>query len=153
MLKPDATRRNLTGPINAMIEKAGLRIVAQKQVRMTREQAEEFYAVHKGRPFFNDLIATITSGPVTIQVLEGKSAIARYRELLGATDPAKAAPGTIRREFGLSARENAAHGSDGPQTAATEIGQWFPGEEAVGAGTHSGTAAQNSRATIAGMAF
>jgi nucleoside-diphosphate kinase len=132
ILKPDATRRNLTGAINALIEKAGLRIVAQKRVKMTREQAETFYAVHKERPFFANLIDTITSGPVVVQVLEGENAIARYREALGATDPAKAAPGTIRKEFAISLTENSAHGSDGPETAAAEIAQWFSGNEIVG---------------------
>jgi nucleoside-diphosphate kinase len=131
-LKPDATRRNLTGAINALIEKAGLRIVAQKRVHMTREQAETFYAVHKARPFFGELVATMTAGPVVVQVLEGEDAIARYRDVLGATDPAKAAPGTIRKEFALSLGENSAHGSDSPETAAVEILQWFSGNETVG---------------------
>src|SRR3977135_2188203 len=99
IIKPEATERNLTGAINALIEKAGLRIVAQKRVRMTREQAETFYAVHKGRPFFGELVATMTAGPVVVQVLEGEEAIAKYRDVLGATDPAKAVPGTIRKEF------------------------------------------------------
>jgi nucleoside-diphosphate kinase len=102
ILKPDVTRRNLTGAINSLIEKAGLRIVAQKRVRMTREQAETFYAVHQARPFFGEVVTTMTAGPVVVQVLEGENAIARYREVLGATDPAKAAPGTIRKEFALS---------------------------------------------------
>jgi nucleoside-diphosphate kinase len=132
ILKPDATRRNLTGAINALIEKAGLRIVAQKRVRMTREQAKTFYAVHKARPFFGELVATMTAGPVVVQVLEGEDAIARYRDVLGATDPAKAAPGTIRKELALSLGENSAHGSDGPETAAIEIAQWFSGNEIVG---------------------
>jgi nucleoside-diphosphate kinase len=132
ILKPDATRRNLTGAINALIEKAGLRIVAQKRVRMTREQAETFYAVHKARPFFSELVATMTAGPVVVQVLEGENAIAKYRDVLGATDPAKAAPGTIRKEFALSLGENSAHGSDGPETAVAEIAQWFSGNEIVG---------------------
>jgi nucleoside-diphosphate kinase len=132
ILKPDATRRNLTGAINALIEKAGLRIVAQKRVHMTREQAETFYAVHKARPFFGELVATMTAGPVVVQVLEGEDAIARYRDVLGATDPAKAAPGTIRKEFALSLGENSAHGSDSPETAAVEISQWFSGNETVG---------------------
>jgi nucleoside-diphosphate kinase len=132
ILKPDATRRNLTGAINAMIEKAGLRIVAQKRVRMTREQAETFYSVHKSRPFFRELIESMTSGPVVVQVLEGENAIAKYREVLGATDPAQAAPGTIRKEFALSLRENSAHGSDSPETAAIEIAQWFSGNEITG---------------------
>jgi nucleoside-diphosphate kinase len=132
ILKPDATRRNLTGLINAMIEKAGLRIVAQKRVKMTREQAETFYAVHKARPFFGELIQTITAGPVVVQVLEGENAITRYRDVLGATDPAKAEPGTIRKEFAVSLSENSAHGSDGPETATVEIAQWFSGNEIVG---------------------
>lgn len=132
ILKPDATRRDITGHINAMIEKAGLHIVAQKRLKMTREQAETFYAVHKEKPFFGKLVDTITSGPVIVQVLEGEDAIARYRKVLGATDPAKAAPGTIRGEFALSVTENSAHGSDGPQTAAAEIAQWFSGNEIAG---------------------
>jgi nucleoside-diphosphate kinase len=132
ILKPDATRRNLTGAINAMIEKAGLRIVAQKRVRITREQAQTFYAVHKARPFFGELVATMTAGPVVVQVLEAEDAIARYRDVLGATDPAKAAPGTIRKEFALSLSENSAHGSDSPETAVVEIAQWFSGNEIVG---------------------
>jgi nucleoside-diphosphate kinase len=132
ILKPDATRRNLTGAINALIEKAGLRIVAQKRVRMTREQAETFYAVHKARPFFGELVATMTAGPVVVQVLEGEDAIARYRDVLGATDPAKAAPGTIRKEFAISVGENSAHGSDSAETAAVEIAQWFSGNEIAG---------------------
>jgi nucleoside-diphosphate kinase len=132
ILKPDATRRNITGHINAMIEKAGLRIVAQKRVKMTREQAETFYAVHKERPFFGKLIEAMTSGPVVVQVFEGENAIKRYRDVLGETDPAKAAPGTIRGEFALSVTENAAHGADGPETAAAEIAQWFSGNEIVG---------------------
>ncbi len=132
ILKPDATRRNLTGGINALIEKVGLRIVAQKRVRMTREQAETFYAVHKARPFFGELVATMTAGPVAVQVLEGEEAIARYRDVLGATDPANAAPGTIRKEFALSLGENSAHGSDSLESAAVEIAQWFSGNEIVG---------------------
>jgi nucleoside-diphosphate kinase len=132
ILKPDATRRNLTGAINAFIEKAGLRIVAQKRVRMTREQAETFYAVHKARPFFDELVATMTAGPMVAQVLEAEDAIAKYRDVLGATDPAKAAPGTIRKEFAISLGENSAHGSDSAETAAVEIAQWFSGNEIVG---------------------
>ena len=132
ILKPDATRRNLTGAINALIEKRGLRIVAQKRVLMTREQAETFYAVHRERPFFPDVITRMTAGPVVVQVLEGERAIARYRDMLGTIDPQAAAPGTIRREFGLSIGENSAHGSDGPETAAAEIAQWFSGIEIVG---------------------
>ena len=132
ILKPDATRRNLTGAINAVIEKAGLRIVAQKRVRMTREQAQTFYAVHKARPFFGELVATMTAGPMVAQVLEAEDAIAKYRDVLGATDPAKAAPGTIRKEFAISLGENSAHGSDSAETAAVEIAQWFSGNEIVG---------------------
>ena len=132
IIKPDATRRNLTGAVNALIEKAGLRIVAQKRVRITKEQAETFYAVHKARPFFGELVETMTADPVVVQVLEGENAISAYREVLGATDPAKAAPGTIRKEFALSVGENSAHGSDAPETAAIEIAQWFSGNEIVG---------------------
>jgi nucleoside-diphosphate kinase len=132
ILKPDATRRNLTGAINALIEKAGLRIIAQKRVQITRAQAETFYAVHKARPFFGELVETMTAGPVVVQVLEGEDAIMTYRDVLGATDPAKAAPGTIRKEFALSVGENSAHGSDAPETAAIEIAQWFSGNEIVG---------------------
>jgi nucleoside-diphosphate kinase len=132
ILKPDATRRNLGGKINALIQKAGLRIVAQKRVLMTREQAETFYAIHKGSPFFGKLVEMMTAGPVIVQVLEGEDAIAKYRDLLGATDPAKAAPGTIRGEFAISLAENTAHGSDGPKTAVAEIAQWFSGNEIVG---------------------
>lgn len=132
ILKPDVTRRNLTGKINALIEGAGLRIVAQKRVRMTRDQAETFYAVHKARPFFGELVETMTSGPVVVQVLEGEGAIARYREIMGATDPAKAAPGTIRKEHALNVGENSVHGSDAPETATIEIAQFFSGNEIVG---------------------
>jgi nucleoside-diphosphate kinase len=132
ILKPDATRRNLTGAINALIEKAGLRIVAQKRVLMSRAQAETFYAVHKARPFFGELVETMTAGPVVVQVLEGENAIKAYRDVLGATDPAKAAPGTIRKEHALSVGENSAHGSDAVETAAIEIAQWFSGNEIVG---------------------
>ena len=121
ILKPDATQRNITGAINAMIEKAGLRIVAQKRIRMTRGQAETFYAVHRERPFFGELVEFMTSGPVVVQVLEGENAIARYREVMGATDPAKAAEGTIRKLHARSVGENSAHGSDAPDTAAKEI--------------------------------
>lgn len=132
ILKPDATRRNLTGAINALIEKAGLRIVAQKRVQMTRAQAETFYAVHKERPFFGELVATMTAGPVVVQVLESDDAVKLYRSVLGATDPAKAEPGTIRKEHALSVGENSAHGSDATDTAAVEIAQWFSGNEIVG---------------------
>ncbi len=132
ILKPDATRRNLTGAINAMIEAAGLRIIAQKRLRMTRAQAETFYAVHKERPFFHELVETMTAGPVVVQVLEGEDAIRKYRDVLGATDPAKAAEGTVRKKFAVSLGENSAHGSDAPQTAGVEIAQFFSGNEIVG---------------------
>ncbi|WP_186417425.1 nucleoside-diphosphate kinase [Bosea sp. CS1GBMeth4] len=132
ILKPDATKRNLTGAVNAVIEKAGLRIVAQKRIQMTRGQAETFYAVHKERPFFGELVEFMTSGPVVVQVLEGEDAIARYREVMGATNPANAADGTIRKLFAQSVGENTVHGSDAPETAAIEIAQFFAGNEIVG---------------------
>jgi len=132
ILKPDATERNLTGAINAMIEKANLRIVAQKRVRISREQAERFYAVHKERPFFRELVDFMISGPVVVQVLEGDNAIARYRDVMGATDPAKAAAGTIRKTHARSIGENSVHGSDAPETAAREIAQFFSENEIVG---------------------
>jgi len=132
ILKPDATARNLTGAINAMIEKAGLRIIGQKRIRMTRKEAETFYAVHKQRPFFGELVEFMTSGPVVVQVLEGENAIAKYREVMGATDPAKAADGTIRKLHAKSVGENSVHGSDAPDTAAQEIAQFFSGNELVG---------------------
>ncbi len=132
ILKPDATRRNLTGAINALIEKAGLRIVAQKRVHMTRGQAETFYAVHKARPFFGELVESMISGPVVVQVLAGENAVKAYRDVLGATDPAKAEAGTVRKEFALSVGENSAHGSDAVETAQIEIAQWFAGNEIVG---------------------
>jgi nucleoside-diphosphate kinase len=132
ILKPDATRRNLTGKINAKIEEAGLRIVAQKRVQMTRDQAETFYAVHKERPFFGELVEQMTGGPVVVQVLEGENAIAKYREVMGATNPEKADPGTIRKEYALNMGENSVHGSDAPETAKIEIAQWFSGNEIVG---------------------
>jgi len=132
IIKPDATARNLTGAINAMIEAAGLRIVAQKRVRITREQAEKFYAVHKERPFFGELVDFMTSGPVVVQVLEGEGAIAKYREVMGATDPAKAAPGTIRKVHAKSIGENSVHGSDAPDTAVREITQFFSENEIIG---------------------
>ena len=132
ILKPDATRRNLTGAINARIEQAGLRIVAQKRLRLTREQAEGFYAVHRARPFFADLCTFMTSGPVVVQVLEGEDAVARYREVMGATDPAKAAAGTIRKDFAESIEANSVHGSDSPETAATEIAYFFAAIEITG---------------------
>lgn len=132
IIKPDATARNLTGAINAVIEAAGLRIVAQKRVRITREQAETFYGVHRERPFFGELVEFMTSGPVVVQVLEGDNAIARYRDAMGATDPAKAAEGTIRKRFAQSIGENSVHGSDAPETAVKEIAQFFSGNEIVG---------------------
>jgi nucleoside-diphosphate kinase len=132
IIKPDATARNLTGAVNAMIEKAGLRIIAQKRIHITREQAETFYAVHKARPFFGELVDFMISGPVVVQVLEGDNAIARYRDLMGATDPAKAAEGTIRKVHAKSIGENSVHGSDAVDTAAQEIGQFFSGNEIVG---------------------
>ncbi len=132
IIKPDATRRNLTGAINAVIEKAGLRIVAQKRILMTRDQAETFYAVHRERPFFGDLVAFMTSGPVVVQVLEGEDGVAKYREVMGATNPANAAEGTIRKLFAESIEANSAHGSDSPENAAIEIAQFFSGNEIVG---------------------
>ena len=132
IIKPDATARHLTGAVNAMIEKSGLRIIAQKRIRITREQAETFYAVHRARPFFGELVDFMTSGPVVVQVLEGESAIARYRDLMGATDPAPAAPGTIRKLHAKSIGENSVHGSDAAATAAQEISQFFAGNEIVG---------------------
>jgi nucleoside-diphosphate kinase len=132
IIKPDATARNLTGAINAIIEAAGLRIVAQKRVRISREQAETFYAVHRERPFFRELVEFMGSGPVVVQVLEGEAAIAKYREIMGATDPAKAAPGTIRKIHAKSITENSVHGSDAPDTAQKEIAQFFAGNEMVG---------------------
>ena len=132
ILKPDATRRNLTGRINACFEEAGLRIVAQKRLRLTLERAEGFYAVHRERPFFDSLCASMTSGPVVVQVLEGEGAIAKNREIMGATNPADAAPGTIRAEFAESLEANSVHGSDAPETAAFEIGYFFADDEIVG---------------------
>ncbi|KQU50812.1 phosphodiesterase [Bosea sp. Leaf344] len=132
ILKPDATRRNLTGAVNAVIEKAGLRIVAQKRIQMTKAQAETFYAVHKERPFFGELVSFMTSGPVVVQVLEGENAISRYRDVMGATNPANAAEGTIRKLFAESVGENTVHGSDAPETAAIEIAQFFAGNEITG---------------------
>ena len=132
IIKPDATARNLTGAINAMIEQAGLRIVAQRRVRITREQAEAFYAVHRERPFFRELVDFMISGPVVVQVLEGENAIARHREVMGATDPAKAAAGTIRKVHARSIGENSVHGSDAAATAQQEIAQFFSGNDIVG---------------------
>jgi nucleoside-diphosphate kinase len=132
IIKPDATARNLTGAVNAVIEGAGLRIVAQKRMVMTQKQAETFYAVHSARPFFGELVAFMVSGPVVVQVLEGDNAIARYRDVMGATNPANAADGTIRKLFAKSVGENTVHGSDAPETAAIEIAQFFAGNDIVG---------------------
>ena len=132
IIKPDATRRNLTGKINARFEEKGLRIVAQKRIWMTRTQAEAFYAVHKARPFFNDLCTFMTSGPVVVQVLEGEDAIAKNRDIMGATNPANAAAGTIRKDFAESIEANSVHGSDSPENAAIEIAYFFAGNEIVG---------------------
>src|SRR4051812_26286353 len=132
ILKPDATARNLTGAINALIEKAGLRIVAQKRILMSKREAEAFYGVHRERPFFGELVSFMTSGPVVVQVLEGEGAIAKYREVMGATDPAKAADGTNRKVHAKSIGENSVHGSDAADTAAKEIAQFFSGNEIVG---------------------
>jgi nucleoside-diphosphate kinase len=132
ILKPDATTRNLTGKINAVIEAAGLRIVAQRRIRMSRAQAETFYEVHKARPFFGELVAFMTSAPVVVQVLEGENAVARYREVMGATNPAHAADGTIRQLFAISMGENSVHGSDSDENAAVEIAQFFDEGEIVG---------------------
>jgi nucleoside-diphosphate kinase len=132
IIKPDATRRNLTGAINAVIEKAGLRIVGQKRVRWTRAQAEEFYAEHKGRPFYDELCTFMTSAPIVLQVLEGEGAIKKYREVMGATDPKEAADGTVRKLFAVSKGENSTHGSDSPASAAREIALNFTDNEIVG---------------------
>jgi nucleoside-diphosphate kinase len=132
IIKPDATRRNLTGRINTKFEETGLRIIAQRRLRMSREQAETFYAVHKARPFYNDLVEFMVSGPVVVQVLEGDNAIARNREIMGATNPANAAPGTIRREFAESIEANSVHGSDSAESAAAEIAYFFAGCDLVG---------------------
>lgn len=132
MIKPDATRRNLTGAITAKLEAAGLRVVAAKRVWMSRKQAEGFYAVHKGKPFYDELVEFMSSAPTIVQVLEGENAIAKNREVMGATNPEKAAAGTIRKEFALSMGENSVHGSDAPETAAQEIAYWFSETEIVG---------------------
>ena len=132
ILKPDATKRNLTGAVNAVIEKAGLRIVAQKRIQMTKAQAETFYAVHSARPFFGELVEFMTSGPVVVQVLEGEDGIAKYREVMGATNPANAAEGTIRKLFAESIEANSVHGSDSPENAAIEIAYFFAGSEITG---------------------
>lgn len=132
IIKPDATKRNLTGKINAKFEDAGLRIVAQKRIKLSPEQAGKFYEVHKERPFYGELVEFMASEPVVVQVLEGESAIAKNREVMGATNPADAAEGTIRKEFALSVGENSVHGSDAPETAAQEIAFFFSGLELVG---------------------
>src|SRR5215203_4196996 len=129
ILKPDATARNLTGAINAMIEQAGLRIIAQKRVRITREQSETFYGVHRERPFFGELVTFMISGPVVVQVLEGENAISVYRQVMGATNPANAEDGTIRKLFAKSVQENSVHGSDAAETADAEIPQFFKEDE------------------------
>jgi nucleoside-diphosphate kinase len=132
IIKPDATRRNLTGAINDRFEKAGLRIVAQKRMRLSQETAGQFYAVHKERPFYHDLVSFMSSGPVVVQVLEGDGAIAKNRDIMGATNPANAAPGTIRKDFAESIEANSVHGSDSPETAAQEIAFFFSGMEICG---------------------
>jgi nucleoside-diphosphate kinase len=132
IIKPDATRRNLTGRINAVFEEKGLRIVAQKRIQMTQQMAETFYGVHRERPFFKDLVAFMTSGPVVVQVLEGENAVARNREIMGATNPANAAEGTIRKLFAESIEANSVHGSDSPENAAIEIAYFFAGCEITG---------------------
>ena len=132
IIKPDATARNITGKVNAKIEEAGLRIIAQKRVHLTKEQAGGFYAVHSERPFYNDLVAFMMSGPVVVQVLEGENAIAEYRKVMGATNPAEADAGTIRAEFAQSIDANTVHGSDAPETAAEEIKFFFSEDEIVG---------------------
>ena len=132
IIKPDATARNLTGKVNAVIEDAGLRIVAQKRIQMSRAQAEKFYEIHKERPFFGELVDFMTSGPVVVQVLEGDNAVAKYREVMGATNPAQAADGTIRKLFAQSVGENSVHGSDSLDNAKIEIAQFFTDAEIVG---------------------
>ena len=132
IIKPDATRRNLTGAVTKMLEEAGLRVVASKRIHMTREQAEGFYAVHKERPFFGELCEFMMSEPVVVQVLEGEDAVTRNRDIMGATNPADAAEGTIRKTHALSIGENSVHGSDAPETAAQEIKYWFSDTEIVG---------------------
>jgi nucleoside-diphosphate kinase len=132
IIKPDATARNLTGAINALIEKSGLRIIAQKRVRWSKAQAEKFYEVHKARPFYGSLVDFMTSGPIVVQVLEGENAVKTYRDVMGATDPAKAAPGTIRKDFAESIERNSVHGSDSPENARLEIELNFRPDEIVG---------------------
>ncbi len=132
IIKPDATRRNLTGKVNAVIENAGLRIVAQRRIKMSREQAEKFYEVHKERPFFGELVDFMISEPVVVQVLEGDNAVARYREVMGATNPANADEGTIRKLYAVNVGENSVHGSDSAENAKLEIAQFFKDDEIVG---------------------
>ena len=132
IIKPDATKRNLTGKINAVIEDAGLRIIAQRRIHMTEAQAKRFYEVHKDRPFYGELVETMTSAPVVVQVLEGDNAVARYREVMGATNPEQAAEGTIRKLFALNVGENSVHGSDSLENAAIEIAQFFSQADIVG---------------------
>ncbi|MEO0549861.1 MAG: nucleoside-diphosphate kinase [Pseudomonadota bacterium] len=132
IIKPDATARNLTGAVNRVIEEGGLRIIAQRRIKMTQEQAERFYSVHAERPFFGELVEFMTSGPVVVQVLEGEDAVARYREVMGATNPAEAAEGTIRKLFAQSIGENSAHGSDSDENAALEIAQFFSEADIAG---------------------
>jgi len=132
IIKPDATRRNLTGKINAVIEEAGLRIVAQRRVRISKEQAEQFYGVHKERPFFGELVSQMTAEPVVVQVLEADDAVPKYREVMGATNPEQAAEGTIRKLFALNIGENSVHGSDSDENAALEIAQFFTEDQIVG---------------------
>ena len=132
IIKPDATKRNLTGKINAVIEEAGLRIVAQRRIQMTEAQAKTFYEVHKARPFYGELVETMTSAPVVVQVLEGENAMARYREVMGATNPEQAAEGTIRKLFALNVGENSVHGSDSTDNAKIEIAQFFTDADIVG---------------------
>jgi nucleoside-diphosphate kinase len=132
IIKPDATRRNLTGAITKMLEDAGLRVIASRRIRMTRDQAEGFYAVHRERPFYNDLCTFMTSGPVVVQVLEGDNAVARNRDVMGATNPAQADEGTIRKTYAESIEANSVHGSDSPENAASEIDFFFKPDEIVG---------------------
>ena len=132
IIKPDATRRNITGKVIDRLEQVGLRIIAQRRILLTKERAEEFYGVHRERPFFADLVAFMTSGPIVVQALEGENAVARNREVMGATNPAEAAEGTIRKDFAESIEANSVHGSDGPETAAEEIAFFFSADEIVG---------------------
>lgn len=132
IIKPDATRRNLTGAINSKIESSGLRIIAQKRIQMSDAQAKEFYAIHAERPFYNDLVSFMTSGPVVVQVLEGENAVLAYREVMGATNPSEAADGTIRKEFAENIEANSVHGSDSDENAAIEIAHFFSDDEIVG---------------------